>query len=369
MAGETCNMPHLMPLMRQYFDMFHFAFLFVAILAALLGGVIGSLRGKPQGTAAGAITGGILGGALSIVIGPAGNYLILHSHCSSWGTGLIFFFIALLGGILGGLMGGSIIDFFREKLTRFPNHPAGFPRDPAGGFRLDSINKPDVREATRKLQETRYTVINVKEKAVGGSQQEIDIGAILSGLRSILLPLLPLAIFFLVLFFLCTYPAARLSNSIGDLMESVFRYQFTHNCSGKQDKAFAYYLSIYDDKDPSDTFMKRFEKHIPPVKKISQSRMKKDLGTAVIDEETGKEGIIFRIRTIRWINKETVEVEGGYYEGSLSASENTYQVIRKGRSWVVTKDTCNSISYKSHHRQMLELSKIPVIGFNERNDE
>jgi|GEM_PF-2074680 len=79
-------MPHLMPLMRQYFDMFHFAFLFVAILAALLGGVIGCLRGKPQGAAAGAITGEILGGALSIVVVPASNYLILHSHYSSQGS-------------------------------------------------------------------------------------------------------------------------------------------------------------------------------------------------------------------------------------------------------------------------------------------
>jgi hypothetical protein len=132
------------------------------------------------------------------------------------------------------------------------------------------------------------------------------------------------------------------SGSLDDLMEAVFRYQFAHNCSSSRDEANAYYIGIYNDLDPGDDFMKRFVKNKPTVKKISKSIIvQKDLGYSVIDRETGQEGLIFRITSIRFINDEMAEVKGGYYEAGLSASGNTYQLIRAGNTWIVIKDVCN----------------------------
>ncbi len=150
-----------------------------------------------------------------------------------------------------------------------------------------------------------------------------------------------LSVLLLVLFFLNSNKHSNMPGTADDLMESVFRYQFTHNGSAKQNNACAYYLGINNDQDPSDRFTKRFEKSIPPVKKLSQSRIDKGLGQVVKDSDTGQEGIIFRIISIRWLNEETVEVKGGYYEANLSASGNTYRLIRIGRYWIVIKDTCN----------------------------
>jgi len=126
-----------------------------------------------------------------------------------------------------------------------------------------------------------------------------------------------------------------------DLMEAVFRYQFAHNGSSKQNRAYAYYLAICFNQDPGDEFIKRFKNSKPPVMKISQSTTDTGLGQAVKDRKTGQEGLIFRITSIRFINDETAEVKGGYYEASLSASGNTYQLIRIGRYWIVIKDVCN----------------------------
>jgi type IV pilus assembly protein PilC len=46
-------------------------------------------------------------------------------------------------------------------------------RDATGQLRRDTIEAPNVRAATQKLQESRYTVINIKEKAVGGQQTDV----------------------------------------------------------------------------------------------------------------------------------------------------------------------------------------------------
>jgi hypothetical protein len=38
------------------------------------------------------------------------------------------------------------------------------------------------------------------------------------------------------------------------------------------------------------------------------------------------------------VDEDKVLVNGGYYEGNLSASGNVYTVERKDHKWVVTKD-------------------------------
>lgn len=119
-----------------------------------------------------------------------------------------------------------------------------------------------------------------------------------------------------------------------NIREAVFRYQFKHNASGQQQNAKAYFLSLGKDKDPGDQFMERFKNHKPPVKKASQGIT----NNGVRDKETGERGLIFGVTSIKQINEDEVEVNGGYYEAGLSASGNVYRVKREGDRWVVKED-------------------------------
>jgi hypothetical protein len=119
-----------------------------------------------------------------------------------------------------------------------------------------------------------------------------------------------------------------------DIREAVFRYQFEHNASGQKQNAKVYFLSLGKDKEPGDAFIARFKDHKPPVKKLSQAQKTFE----VIDKETGERGLIFRAVTIKVIDANKVQVDGGYYEGGLSSSGNVYTVERKEGKWIVTKD-------------------------------
>ncbi|RMG51792.1 MAG: hypothetical protein D6723_10040 [Acidobacteria bacterium] len=129
------------------------------------------------------------------------------------------------------------------------------------------------------------------------------------------------------------------SDAEDDIREAVFRYQFQHNHSGLQQQADAYCLSFGRPgayQDPPDAFLKRFRDHVPPVRRASQCEISPPHG--VIDKATGGKGLIFWIATIRWVNDEEVEVEGGYYEAGTSASGNLYRVVREHGRWVVKQD-------------------------------
>jgi hypothetical protein len=123
-----------------------------------------------------------------------------------------------------------------------------------------------------------------------------------------------------------------------DIREAVFRHQFAHNASAIKQKAKAYYLalgSLINKRDPSSEFMQRFKGHKPSVERAS-----------LAEERYGRirDGLIFYIVEIRWINENEVEVSGGYHEGNMSSSGNKYQVVRKNGKWVVKKDTMKWIS-------------------------
>ncbi|HYX72344.1 MAG TPA: hypothetical protein VE732_06210 [Nitrososphaera sp.] len=140
-------------------------------------------------------------------------------------------------------------------------------------------------------------------------------------------------------------PQAKSENSLtpadeDDIREAVFRYQFDHNASAQQQNAKVYFLSLGKAKDPSDLFMLRFRGHKPSVKKGSHAGGKGE----VIDNKTGERGLIFYATSIKQIDENEVEVEGGYYEAGLSSSGNTYTVKRKENKWVVTKDKLRWIS-------------------------
>lgn len=111
--------------------------------------------------------------------------------------------------------------------------------------------------------------------------------------------------------------------------EALLRHIFKKNASGAQQTAKTFFIRI-DDKDPDESFLKRFAGHKPPV----------DVGSKF---KVG-EGLLFHVESFEWIDANTVEAAGGYYEGNLSSSGNSYLIERKDGVWQVTKDIMRWIS-------------------------
>jgi len=114
-----------------------------------------------------------------------------------------------------------------------------------------------------------------------------------------------------------------------DICETLFRHQFNNNASAQQQNAPAYHLSIFD-IDPPEDLMACFQHNNIPVKPGSEF-------------QEGS-GLKFRISSIKLINNKNVEIEGGYYEGNVSSSGNSYILKKKGQVWEVISDKMNWIS-------------------------
>jgi hypothetical protein len=69
-----------------------------------------------------------------------------------------------------------------------------------------------------------------------------------------------------------------------------------------------------------------------------------DAHRGVAEKRTGKRGVVFRVRTIKWVSETEVDVVGGYFEDGLSASGNTYTVIKTQGKWTVSEAKTNWIS-------------------------
>ena len=135
-------------------------------------------------------------------------------------------------------------------------------------------------------------------------------------------------------------PAPKLhvtiTNDEADVYEAVFRYQFA-----RRQSAGTFFIQIQD-ADPTPEFLLRFSGQTPAVKPASEARFGRH--SIVYDCQTRKESLIFDVGAIHWNGKKSAEVSGGYQEADLSASSNTYQLIRHGGQWRVVKDTMNWIA-------------------------
>ena len=121
-----------------------------------------------------------------------------------------------------------------------------------------------------------------------------------------------------------------------DIREAVLLYQFDHNASGLQNHADAYciFVTIGEKRvDPSNEFLKRFAHHKPPVRKGSACHWSKDV--EVLDR-IGRPALIFTISKVSWASDIEATVEGGYEEGNVSSSAESYTVKKQGGKWVVT---------------------------------
>lgn len=113
-----------------------------------------------------------------------------------------------------------------------------------------------------------------------------------------------------------------------DIRESVIRYQM------KDFHSDIFFVEI-NGKDPSDNLMERFGDIPGIVEKVSSSVFSKER-MGVVDKSTGRTGTILQAGRIRWLTKESVAVEGGYYCGALCAAGILFKVESKRGKWLVT---------------------------------
>jgi hypothetical protein len=129
-------------------------------------------------------------------------------------------------------------------------------------------------------------------------------------------------------------PAAVPSHAAAEpeIFEAVFRYQFDHNASGMQKQAERYCLSLPGEKSPDAAFLQRFAGNQPPVVAANQC-----------EGRSGK-NLFFRINKLQWHRDNEAWVRGGYFEGNLSSSVESYRVLLTDGKWVVTGARMEAIS-------------------------
>lgn len=140
-----------------------------------------------------------------------------------------------------------------------------------------------------------------------------------------------------------------------DIREAVLRYQIGSPTSAPHTDAAAqepsvtprpndgdvghrmYFLSLGNNKDPSDELMRRFQGSTIPIKKVSESYWDKKgkLCCQVKEKGSNTLGLIYSVSNIRWLDDDTVKAQSGYIAGGLFARSNTYTLAREGDKWKV----------------------------------
>ena len=144
-------------------------------------------------------------------------------------------------------------------------------------------------------------------------------------------------IFGLILAFMFTQAGNPTSKTQAedDIREAVFRYQFAHDATQQKPITKIYFISIENNKDPDDRFLKRFAGSTPIVKQVSQAGYSKNGIDSIIDKTSGEAGIIFSVGIVNWINENEVEVKGSYYVANLFAGGCNYRIVRTDNVWIV----------------------------------
>jgi hypothetical protein len=117
----------------------------------------------------------------------------------------------------------------------------------------------------------------------------------------------------------------------------------TEKCVAAELNFKVFFVSI-SDKDPSDKFIERLRDIPRIIKKVSASEISKAVRMPVVDKITRQRGIIFSADRIRWLGKNSVEVEGGYHCDGLCGAGITFRVGREKGKWVVISERVNWIS-------------------------
>jgi len=117
-----------------------------------------------------------------------------------------------------------------------------------------------------------------------------------------------------------------------DIADAVFRYQFEHNASAIQQQADHYCLSLPGERSPGADFLHRFDGNHPPVRRADEC------------QRGSGHDLFFRVQRLDWRSDTEVWVSGGYWEGNLSSSKESYRVRFKNGKWVVDGARMEAIS-------------------------
>jgi hypothetical protein len=131
---------------------------------------------------------------------------------------------------------------------------------------------------------------------------------------------------------------------IGDIEKDEREAKNDADRQAAKEYSFQIFFISINDKDPSDAFVARFGDIPRQVKKGSQVVTNPSLSRRILDQETHQPGIVFGADAIRWRSPDSVDVEGGYYCGSLCASGETFTVRRQEGTWVVKKSRVKWVS-------------------------
>lgn len=127
---------------------------------------------------------------------------------------------------------------------------------------------------------------------------------------------------------------------------AVFRYLLDHNASSGQSHVPFACLEVYQGdlvQDPSPFVMAAMRGTTPRVVPGTACEQSSD-GVFLKGDHARRRGLVFRTAEMT-IDGDRAIVEGGYFEGGLSASGNVYTVERqRDGSWRVTKDRMKWIS-------------------------
>jgi hypothetical protein len=109
------------------------------------------------------------------------------------------------------------------------------------------------------------------------------------------------------------------------IQQAVLRYQFEHNASANRSAIFC--IAISGGNTDVDAPAKLLEGlNDATHKAVRSSDCNGNEGNGVIERSSGKPALMLNVGQVKWLAPDDVEVDGGYYEASLSASGNTYRL-------------------------------------------
>lgn len=124
-----------------------------------------------------------------------------------------------------------------------------------------------------------------------------------------------------------------------DVLEAIFRHQFSNNASGGQGQVAAFCLEVGQRLVPS-SLVAKFADVMPSVRADSDCEFRE---TQWVEKATGDPALVFHVDEMK-CSLEFCEATGGYREGNLSASQNMYKLEKRNGTWVVTGDKMQWIS-------------------------
>jgi hypothetical protein len=88
-------------------------------------------------------------------------------------------------------------------------------------------------------------------------------------------------------------------------------------------------------RDPSPAFLKRFQRHKPPVFPFSRAGKELTFDRGIRDPLTGKRGTLFYVDKITWLDATHVHVGWGWHYGSMAGMSATYRAVKQKGRWKI----------------------------------